>query len=359
MWVGGQSRGSGSLDPLRQGPDLEEPLWRMVQQVPAGRVTTYGRLAEALGDAVAARWVGHVLLHHDHHPACPCHRVVRAGGEVGGYVTGDPRAKRAALRREGIAVVRGRVAVGEYLAEVACEAPPLTALRQLQDGLAARCCLEPPAGPLETVGAVDVSYASPSLAVAAYALFSLNRSTDLSSLAVDQPVWSMTLQRPVRFPYISSYLGFRELPVLFELIQQVRRRGRLADIVLVDGSGILHPRRAGVATMLGVAADLPTIGVTKKRLTGRVDLAGCGPGQFRPVVVAGRPAGWAVRPGSGSRKPWFISPGHRADLALCHDLIGGLLCSSPARRLPGPLYVVDRLSRRVARGLGGQAVAAD
>ncbi|NIP84954.1 MAG: cysteine methyltransferase, partial [Planctomycetales bacterium] len=45
-------------------------LWRMVRQVPAGRVTTYGRLAKALGDPVAARWVGHVLLHHDHQPAC-------------------------------------------------------------------------------------------------------------------------------------------------------------------------------------------------------------------------------------------------------------------------------------------------
>ncbi len=348
MWVGDKSRGFESLDQLRHPPDLEDLLWRMVRQVPAERVTTYGRLAKALGDPVAARWVGHVLLHHDHQPACGCHRVVRAGGEVGGYVTGDPQDKIGALRAEGVTVVRGRVSLGEHLAAVACEAPPLAALRHLQDGLADRFCSRPPTGPLETVGAVDVSYRSSTTAVAAYALFAVHRSDPSPWRVADQPTFSTTLQRPICFPYITSYLGFRELPVLLELIQQVRGQGRLADVLLVDGSGILHPRRAGVATMLGVAADLPTIGITKKRRTGNVDLALGGPGQVRPVLVAGHPTGWAVWPRSGSQKPWFVSPGHQADLALCHELAQGLIRSGPPRRLPAPLYVVDRLSRQAA-----------
>ena len=48
-------------------------------------MTTPGHLAAALGDRVAARWIGHYLLHHGHDADCPCHRVVRAGGVLGAY----------------------------------------------------------------------------------------------------------------------------------------------------------------------------------------------------------------------------------------------------------------------------------
>ena len=61
---------------------------------------------------------------------------------------------------------------------------------------------------------------------------------------------------PVPFPYITSYLTFRELPLLAELIEEVRAQGRLAAVVLVDGTGVLHPRRAGIATNLGVVTGL-------------------------------------------------------------------------------------------------------
>jgi deoxyribonuclease V len=194
------------------------------------------------------------------------------------------------------------------------------------------------------------------MAVAAYGLFQIDHSAASAGAADDQAVWSMTLQRPVRFPYITSYLAFRELPVLLELIDQVRKAGRLADVMLVDGSGILHPRRAGIATMLGIVAELPTIGVTKKRLSGTVDLDGFRAGQLRPVWVDGRQLGWALRPGSGSRKPLFISPGHRASIASCHELFTSMTGAWCARRLPGPIHFADRLSRRAA-GLFPLAVA--
>ncbi len=66
-------------------PDLTRALGDLLGQVPAGRVTTCGDLAEALGNRIAARWVGHFALHHDHGPRCACHRIVRVGGELGGY----------------------------------------------------------------------------------------------------------------------------------------------------------------------------------------------------------------------------------------------------------------------------------
>jgi deoxyribonuclease V len=105
-----------------------------------------------------------------------------------------------------------------------------------------------------------------------------------------------------------------------------------------------------VASHLGVAASLPTVGVTKKLLCGRVDIEGMAPGESRPVVhTLSKPTGTeqlvgvALRPTAGSRRPIFISPGHRVDVAFSEKLVRRLLFG---RRLPEPLYWADRLGKQ-------------
>src|SRR5437016_1383716 len=90
------------FDPRRDLPDLEGQLWTLIGRVPRGQVTTCGALAEALGAPQAARWIGHVLMHHDHGINCVCHRVVRAEGLLGGYPAGGAEEKSRRLRAEGI-----------------------------------------------------------------------------------------------------------------------------------------------------------------------------------------------------------------------------------------------------------------
>ncbi len=97
-----------------------------------------------------------------------------------------------------------------------------------------------------------------------------------------------------------------------------------------------------MASHLGVAASLPTVGVTKKLLCGRVDIEGMAPGESRPVVHDEQLVGVALRPTAGSRRPIFISPGHRVDVAFSEELVRRLLTG---RRLPEPLYWADRLSK--------------
>jgi deoxyribonuclease V len=116
--------------------------------------------------------------------------------------------------------------------------------------------------------------------------------------------------------------------------------------MLVDGSGILHQRHAGIASHLGVAAGLPTVGVTKKLLCGQVDLEGLEPGQSRPVVLDEQIVGLALRPTAKSRRPIFVSPGTGVDLQLSERVVRKLLIG---RRLPEPLYWADQLSRAAAR----------
>ena len=324
-------------EPFCKIPDLACRLRRLIAQVPAGRVTTYGALADALGNRIAARWVGHFALHHDHHAGCPCHRLVRAGGGLGQYIDGAEQAKARRLADEGVEVRRAAVDLKRYGFDRFVSDRPLEKLRQMQQSLVARVSLRPRRRIPKLVGGVDVSYPSPDQGVAAYALV----ETDSRRL-----VWSRTVHRRVVFPYISTYLAFRELPILLELLDEVRAAGRLSQVLLVDGSGILHQRHAGIATHLGVVASLPTIGVTKKLLCGQVEMDGMRPEESRPVVYEDRLIGVALRPTSGSRRPIFISPGHRLDLAFAEQLVRRLL---GGRRLPEPLYWADRLSR-AARG---------
>lgn len=315
-------------------PDLAGELRELIAQVPAGRVTTCGALAEALGNPIAARWVGQFTLDHDHTAGCPCHRVVRAEGLLGPYIDDEQKIKARRLSAEGIDVRGGTVDLERYGFDRFVSDRPLEELRRVQDALPDKVRLRPRRRIPKLVGGVDVSYPSAGEGVAAYALV----ETDSGRL-----VWSKTVRRRVTFPYITSYLAFRELPILLDLLDAARRAGRLSQVLLVDGSGILHQRHAGVAAHLGVVASLPTIGVTKKLLCGQVELEGMEPGQARPVVYKGRLIGVALRSSPRSRRPIFISPGHLLDVAFALRLVRRLLAG---RRLPEPLHWADRLSRK-------------
>jgi deoxyribonuclease V len=325
------------IEPFRDIPDLQTELMKLVEQIPVGRVTTYGNLADALGNRIAARWVGHVMLNHQHRAGCPCHRVVRAGGELGLYIAGGAQAKARRLRREGVQVRRTGVDLARFgIASFRCDRP-LERLTCVQEDLIAKVSLTGRRSMPRLVAGVDVSYLQSDVGMAAYALV---------ETSTGRLVWSTTVRRAVVFPYITSYLAFREAPILLELIDQVRLAGRLAQPVFVDGSGMLHQRHAGIATHFGVAASLTTIGVTKKLLCGEVELAGLKPQESRPIVHHDRPIGVAIRPTAGSVRPIFVSPGHRIDLVQAERVVRALL---RGRRLPEPLYWADRLSREAAR----------
>ncbi len=318
---------------LPEIPDLVQCLQALLAQVPAGRVTTYGTLAEALGNPIAARWVGYFALHHDHTAGCRCHRIVRADGGLGKFIGGSERAKARLLTAEGVRVAGSAVDLAKFGHDRFVTGRPLEELKRAQESLVKRVSLRPRKRIPKLVAGVDVSYPTASEGIAAYALV----ETKTGRL-----VWSKAIRRPVAFPYITTYLSFRELPLLLDLIEEVRTAGKMAEVLLVDGSGVLHHRHAGIAAHLGVAASLPTIGVTKKLLCGKVNIEGMRPRESRPVLLGEEPAGVAIRTSEGSRRPIFISPGHRLDLAYSECLVRQLLIG---RRLPEPLYWADRLSR--------------
>ncbi|MCL7415046.1 MAG: endonuclease V, partial [ANME-2 cluster archaeon] len=113
----------------------------------------------------------------------------------------------------------------------------------------------------------------------------------------------------VEYPYIPTFLSFREGPAIISAFRELKRS---PDILMVDGCGINHPRFAGLATHVGVALDLPTIGVSKNILCG----AGDEPlevGDVSPLVFEGSQVGWLIKSCRRCRSI-VVAPGHRVSM---------------------------------------------
>ena len=159
-------------------------------------------------------------------------------------------------------------------------------------------------------------------------------------------VESCVISQPTTFPYVPGLLSFRELPVLLEAAAGLRTR---PDVVLVDGQGIAHPRRVGLASHLGLGLDLPTIGCGKTRLVGESrGEPGPGRGCRRTLYDLNEKVGVLLRT-RARVKPLWISPGHRMDITSAARIV--LACTS-RYRLPEPIRAAHFLvgeARRKAR----------
>ncbi|MEX0715946.1 MAG: endonuclease V [Planctomycetaceae bacterium] len=314
-------------------PDLPAALRRLLRQIPTGRATTYGDLAEALGSRRAARWVGEYLADHPHDDECPCHRVVRLTGEAGLFVTGDATEKLARLAAEGIDSRDGRIDLERHRFSAFASDRPLAPLIEFQERLPERVATRPFDGIPELVAGVDVAYSAAGVACGAYVLM---------ETASGEIVWSTTVRRATAFPYIPGLLSFREIPVHLELLAQAEAANRLAPVLFVDGNGRLHPRRSGIATHLGLIAGRPTIGIGKSLLCGSVRTADVTVDDPRPVVDRGEVVGMAMKSTERSR-PVYVSPGNLMDVADAARLARHAF---RGHRLPEPLHQADRLSKR-------------
>ena len=97
---------------LTRRETFNERCWRVCRRIPAGRVATYGTLAEAMGNPGAARAVGRAMAMNPYAPDVPCHRVVASDGRLTGYSGEGGVAKKAAmLETEGVPLRKGRVAI--------------------------------------------------------------------------------------------------------------------------------------------------------------------------------------------------------------------------------------------------------
>lgn len=160
-------------------------------------------------------------------------------------------------------------------------------------------------------------------------------------------------------PYIPGYLAFREVTHILRLIERLRatKPALIPQVLLVDGNGLLHHRGFGLASHLGVLADIPTIGVAKnllcvdglereKVMQQASEKLKRGGGDFFPLIGdSGREWASCLRSTDNSTNPIFVSVGHRISLPTATQIVQA--CCE--HRIPTPVRLADLKSREIIR----------
>jgi deoxyribonuclease V len=165
------------------------------------------------------------------------------------------------------------------------------------------------------------------------------------------PVETTSALRKVTFPYIPGLLSFREAPVCIAAVEKLKTK---PDVFIIDGQGIAHPRRLGLAAHLGLFFDKPTFGCAKSRLTGQFDEPPLEKGGYsllkdsrsikrqtnhQSQATSDEIIGAVVRTRTNV-KPVFVSVGNKC---LLKDAIRITLTCAVKYRLPEPTRLAHQL----------------
>ncbi len=138
------------------------------------------------------------------------------------------------------------------------------------------------------------------------------------------------------FPYIPGLLSFREAPACLAAVEKLKHE---LDAFIIDGQGIAHPRRFGLACHLGLFFNKPTIGCAKSRLIGSFEEPASNKGSFGPLKDGRETIGAVVRTRTNV-KPVFVSVGNKCLLKNAIDVI--LNCTTKYR-IPEPARLAHQL----------------
>ena len=144
------------------------------------------------------------------------------------------------------------------------------------------------------------------------------------------------------FPYMPGLLYYREGKAMKEAFAKLKNK---LDVLLVDGNGVLHPLRCGLASHLGVELDQPTIGVAKTRLLGEEDEAG--------NIKVGKEIIGAEFKAKEYAKPIYVSVGHKISLERAVDLVQKT--TRQPHKLPEPLHLAHRLADKMRKEMEKEA----
>jgi len=302
--------------------DLFTYTYNLVRQIPDGKVSTYGAVAEALGNKVASRAVGRMMNQNPNADTMPCYKIVHSDGRLGGF-GGHPEDKIKRLGKVGIQVKDGKLVDFEsvFFNDFTTEYP-LKKLRQEQIKESKDLILTDDFEKIETIAGIDVAYPESEWEDACAVAVVIDYATG-------ERVEEKTILAPTRFPFISTYFSYREFPLVERVFKVLTTK---PSILLLDGNGILHPYTTGFASHAGLRLDIPTIGVAKTLLYGKQ--------KNHTIFIDNEPRGCALIPKSATT-PIYVSPGHRISLETSVSLVQQLCLT----KNPVPLRYAHQLAQ--------------
>jgi deoxyribonuclease V len=154
-----------------------------------------------------------------------------------------------------------------------------------------------------------------------------------------EPLEAARAELALTYPYVPGLLSFREAPAILVAVERLRIE---PDLFILDGQGLAHPRRMGIACHVGVVIDKPCIGCAKSRLIGEYGQVGPNVGDYSELHHQGEIVGAVLRTRTGVN-PVYISVGHKVDLETA---ISHILRCGKGYRLPEPI----RWAHKIAGG---------
>lgn len=178
---------------------------------------------------------------------------------------------------------------------------------------------------IEYICGIDVSYKK-NIAYCSAAIIKKN------TLELIESVDSKSV---VRHPYISGLFILRESIPILTTLKSLKNH---FDLLLIDGHGLLHPRKCGLATYIGVLIDKPTIGVAKSLLCGSIM-------EDQSVEYDGTVLGFTIK--KEGKKQIYVSVGHKISLTTAIQIIKKI--TKKEEWIPEPLRIADLNSKQFSK----------
>ncbi|MBR9683790.1 endonuclease V [Candidatus Woesearchaeota archaeon] len=200
-------------------------------------------------------------------------------------------------------------------------------LKKEQYKLAPKVILKDNFNRIKTIGGVDcVQYQNKLIACVVVCEFPSLKFLEKQTAILPDPL-----------PFRPGFLAYREMPAIIEAFNNLEQE---PDLLLVDGSGVLHPRKFGMASHLGLALNIPTIGITKKISVGRIENS--------KVYLEKELVGFEVETREHANK-LYISPGHLVSLGTTLKTIQQSI--KVPHKLPEPIHLAHRLAKKKLKKL--------
>lgn len=199
----------------------------------------------------------------------------------------------------------------------------LNKLKEEQLKLAKKVILRDSFGKLKLIGGADAAYNKD------YIISSIV-VCDCSSMEVKEKVFAIV---KAKVPYLKGFLAYREGPAISEAYAKLKNK---PDVLIFDGNGVLHPRRIGLASHMGILLDQASIGIAKQLLVG--DAKGS-------TVYVEKEARAEIVVTREHSKPIYISLGHKISLTTSVEIVKK--CMRFPHKLPEPLHLAHRYANEI------------
>lgn len=186
--------------------------------------------------------------------------------------------------------------------------------------------------PIENVTGCDLAYFEESAVAAAV-------TVNYKTLQIMEK--KVIVERAV-FPYIPTFLSFREGPAIIKLVKGLKIK---PDALMLDSHGVMHPLFCGCASYIGVIINKPTIGVAKSKLCGNYIQKLNKIGEWAPIKFHGRVVGAALLSKKCSN-PIYVSVGHMVNLETAVRIVKHFLLR---HKIPEPLRLAHNFANKMKR----------